>query len=840
MEQALNDLTKKVKFLYIEREQQGAQQSQAIKVQNIECDDPRDRIRAPVKERKTIIYECPKFLGIKHTPPSLNKSATLAVRKNNAALYGIQMALANLTSIIDDYVQRKLKSPNTKIQGNEDLEFAHTMRELLSNVALSITQNRIDNLHKSMELPGRLDALLAVKNPTARSRRNERSHFCLRQQTAFGTTSAITQTPHNATPNTVNNNQTTQRTTRYVLSSLSQTHRQQVGQEHSREGIQDSAQKSESREAKGFDKKKLYKKVISYGPPLTLHPHRYKREMSKEASEAITKEVAALLAKNAIEQSNIYYTKKDRKPTSSPGPPKAQQLCPRDNVGCSPPWLANAEDNFGIKKQFLEESKIMGCHDDSEQSSNSKLRILETESAKMKRSIISIRGSRNENFCQCQKHSMGNSFWIPVLFRIVISIDSISPHKHQGIISSYIQKYYKSSLRTEIWGNYLSQIARSLKETVVSLRIIKTDCSNGMVSINRDIHKTEQNICPYDVDLFATRQNKKLSKYYSWYQDSQSVGTNALGHSWLQYNSPYCCPPRAHTNTGVGDYARPKKRQISATQKQILVADGMKNQWRALQQEDLTGLALDLITANTISIFIKRKLKQSTIKAYKSALLQLATDKERVGKKKCFIEFMKFLNELDLIKVTNNFINIKPIINHFKILGPTNNLNTKELTAKTCWLIAVCGFLRASDIHRVDDERTEISNNSIKLIICAPKEKCKSSLIERLVEIKAHSDEILCPVIAYKIYKQRIAKFSCLRPHVNNKNLIVIHLFRSTKDFNKPLTKGITPMARAIGATIAARTGILTDAILTQANWSSYYMFSSYYKLSNDSYSNIT
>ncbi|PVU86863.1 hypothetical protein BB561_006518 [Smittium simulii] len=44
----------------------------------------------------------------------------------------------------------------------------------------------------------------------------------------------------------------------------------------------------------------------------------------------------------------------------------------------------------------------------------------------------------------------------------------------------------------------------------------------------------------------------------------------------------------------------------------------------------------------------------------------------------------------------------------------------------------------------------------------------------------------------------------------------------------------------AIGATIAARAGISTDAILTQANWSSYYMFSSYYKLSNDSYSNIT
>ncbi|OMJ27901.1 hypothetical protein AYI69_g2641 [Smittium culicis] len=77
------------------------------------------------------------------------------------------------------------------------------------------------------------------------------------------------------------------------------------------------------------------------------------------------------------------------------------------------------------------------------------------------------------------------------------------------------------------------------------------------------------------------------------------------------------------------------------------------------------------------------------------------------------------------------------------------------------------GFLRASDIHRVDDERTEISKKSIKLIIFAPKEKRKSSPIERLVEIKAHSDEIILPVIAYRIYKQRIANISCPKPHVN-------------------------------------------------------------------------
>ncbi|PVU87622.1 hypothetical protein BB561_006252 [Smittium simulii] len=246
--EALNDLTEKVQFLYIEREQQGAQQAQDMEVQNIECDNPHEKVRAPMVEvesypglieaipfrkdpnsyntrekKKKIIYECPKFLEIEYTPPQLNEAAILTVRKNDAAPYGIQMAHVNLTRPINDYVHRKLKDITTRIQGNEDLEFAHTMRELLSDVASSITQNRIDNLHKLMGLPGRvpqivestvkplvenkqLGALFAAKKPTAKNRRNKMSPFCPRQQTAFGTTSAMAQIPHSATPNTANNN----------------------------------------------------------------------------------------------------------------------------------------------------------------------------------------------------------------------------------------------------------------------------------------------------------------------------------------------------------------------------------------------------------------------------------------------------------------------------------------------------------------------------------------------------------------------------------------------------------------------------------------------------------
>ncbi|PVU91314.1 hypothetical protein BB561_004460 [Smittium simulii] len=89
-----------------------------------------------------------------------SESATPAVCKNNAALYGIQMALANMIRPLKDYVLKKLKDPAT---------------------------SQIKNLHKLMEFPGRvpqlfeptlkptvknkqLDALLASKKVSTKNR----------------------------------------------------------------------------------------------------------------------------------------------------------------------------------------------------------------------------------------------------------------------------------------------------------------------------------------------------------------------------------------------------------------------------------------------------------------------------------------------------------------------------------------------------------------------------------------------------------------------------------------------------------------------------------------------
>ncbi|PVU92185.1 hypothetical protein BB561_003975 [Smittium simulii] len=146
----------------------------------------------------------------------------------------------------------------------------------------------------------------------------------------------------------------------------------------------------------------------------------------------------------------------------------------------------------------------------------------------------------------------------------------------------------------------------------------------------------------------------------------------------------------------------------------------------------------------------------------------------------------------------------------------------------------------------------------LTFIIIAPKEKRQGRPIERMCEVKAHANSLLCPVQAYKIYKEKVAHLPCYITHENTPSLKYNSLFRHIRDFSKPLSvdsisriiKKVTsicvkegsqiPKARAIGATLAASAGISADKIISHANWSGYSMFDNYYRLTRDSDVNIT
>ncbi|OMJ23593.1 hypothetical protein AYI70_g2169 [Smittium culicis] len=204
-------------------------------------------------------------------------------------------------------------------------------------------------------------------------------------------------------------------------------------------------------------------------------------------------------------------------------------------------------------------------------------------------------------------------------------------------------------------------------------------------------------------------------------------------------------------------------------------------------------------------------------------------------------------------------INIAPVLDTFKEWGPTSDLTVKRLTAKLCWLISVTGFLRPSDIHRIDEERSHVTQGVLHLVIVAPKEKRAGRPIEKPCQIAPHTDPILCPVLAYSVYKEKVANTLCPTPHTNNSKWVVNRLLRFVNNKEKPLSvdsvsryiRSISdlirrgpdtpiPKGRVIGETLAAKSGVSADEIVSHAFWSNYAIFDTYYRFTRNSSNNLT
>ncbi|OMJ10264.1 hypothetical protein AYI69_g10315 [Smittium culicis] len=139
------------------------------------------------EERNDAIHACLKSSSMNYKPPPLIDSASEAVRKADSTLSGIRVALAQATRPIDLYVQRRVEDTPYLTADVPHIFFANNMRALLSDTASIVTQDRLDNPHKGMDLQDKplqlveseskllmdqvkLDALIANMRPEKRSR----------------------------------------------------------------------------------------------------------------------------------------------------------------------------------------------------------------------------------------------------------------------------------------------------------------------------------------------------------------------------------------------------------------------------------------------------------------------------------------------------------------------------------------------------------------------------------------------------------------------------------------------------------------------------------------------
>ncbi|KAG1300409.1 hypothetical protein G6F64_012728 [Rhizopus arrhizus] len=112
---------------------------------------------------------------------------------------------------------------------------------------------------------------------------------------------------------------------------------------------------------------------------------------------------------------------------------------------------------------------------------------------------------------------------------------------------------------------------------------------------------------------------------------------------------------------------------------------------------------------------------------------------------------------------------LTPVLDKLHSWGPNDLLTAERLTRKLCFLLAITGFLRHADLHRINMLKTSVlaTTSQLKLVIDCPKEKRGGSPIERVVFITTTP---------------------CLGPHPTRPSRTIGFLVRSLNDFNSPVS----------------------------------------------------
>ncbi|CAO3623138.1 unnamed protein product [Mucor hiemalis] len=256
--------------------------------------------------------------------------------------------------------------------------------------------------------------------------------------------------------------------------------------------------------------------------------------------------------------------------------------------------------------------------------------------------------------------------------------------------------------------------------------------------------------------------------------------------------------------------------------------------------------------------------KMATVLTYNSAILDLydATERDILVNTPSFQKFFNNLRALTVRSFDKPSFDITPIIAKLRQWGPSASLNQQNVTVKLCFLLAITGFMRPSDIERIDLTYCALSPDlsSLKLIVdCPNKEKRSGSPIQKQIIIQPHSDPILCPLQIFRTYTVSFASQPCTGEHPTRPSRQISFLVRSLSDPTVAVGSqtigrhinfllalipqpngGHRPRARAVGSANAAVRGAALQDILTHGSWASSSIFDTFYRFSRATTTNFT
>ena len=250
-----------------------------------------------------------------------------------------------------------------------------------------------------------------------------------------------------------------------------------------------------------------------------------------------------------------------------------------------------------------------------------------------------------------------------------------------------------------------------------------------------------------------------------------------------------------------------------------------------------------------------------TVNNYCSAILSLFPDRHNYWSDPDFSDFFRHLSSNAIKRFTNTPVDISPVMDAFHAMGPNSDLDSGQLLPKLCWLLSVCGFMRPSDIQRVDVSHSSVlPSGELELQVVGPKEKRAGQHIIKSVFIHPHENPLVCPVATYQCYVALLTSStltSIKHPHLDRFfNPLIRHIFdinkaASSETIGRHITKishllslppGLekAPSGRSLGSSLAIEHGATSDEVQAQGFWAHSATYDSFYRLSCRSVTNMT
>ncbi|PVU92191.1 hypothetical protein BB561_003967 [Smittium simulii] len=525
-------------------------------------------------------------------------------------------------------------------------------------------------------------------------------------------------------------------------------------------------------------------------------------------------------------------------------------------VGCSAPGLPKAETTLKTQEQVLIIDKNMGINCDTH-------RARQTE----------------------PQYRLRDSCGLTILLRIVKSFGGVDVHQRQRTINniirtpapkcywlfgiSILRQYHHSSVCKEVWQKYLYKTARNCQRNMEPLSSNKhappghirsvcdkfsgctkpTDRADRM-SISSALQNSGIIRTTRSQPIFIENKHK-AKKLFQPILRQQGRRLEPRAFQLVSLNQPLLLPslepdipgsPKSAqrtsdnhfdrtsmedrnmvseftgivsclsiASTGNDGHTRLQKRKISAVERQELMPHSIENQQLVLQAQDLSDTAINIIFSNKQAVkhrsryhstqkhFLDWHLKKISQPPSKLAMF-LVADPKTVGNSPCIKEFLRAIDETKIKSFFSPEIDIYPIM------------------------------LKINDnIHRIDDARTIIIKDTLKIMIIASKEK----------QLR-HPNPILCSVLAYNVYKASITTELCLNTHAKNNSIAhKRHLKNLSVLIKRPPNTPISK-ARAIDANLAASSKVPVENIVSHEFLSKYSIFDTYYRLDRSTQSNMT